>query len=70
MRLSKVENDLQEARTYQIEQSTMEGQCLQEKAKLLKELEDRLISVEMQLETMVFEDQTCKEMKPNSTSGI
>jgi len=57
MWLRKVESELNDTRAFQIEKSRdYENQ--------LKELEDRLLSVEMQLRTMVFDEQVRKEIKP------
>jgi len=65
--MDQVEEEIHEARVYQMEQSASEGRYFQDQAKLVHELSNKLLSVEIQLGTVVFENQVRKEVKANFT---
>ena len=63
--MRKVESDLNDARSYQVENSTREGIHMEDYKKQLKEMADDLLSVKIQLRTMVFDEKVWKETKPD-----
>jgi len=61
--ITKIEVELIEARTHQIDTRTRNDTSLQDLGTQLKEMVNRLISIKVQLASMVFNDQVGKATK-------